>query len=79
MDFGIFLGQTRRGADQPGAFQEMFDLVDASDAWGLDIVWMAEMMVNPARSVLSAPLLVASWWRRARSACAWGRPCSSSR
>jgi alkanesulfonate monooxygenase SsuD/methylene tetrahydromethanopterin reductase-like flavin-dependent oxidoreductase (luciferase family) len=61
MDFGIFLEQTRRGADQPGAFQEMFDLVDASEAWGLDVVWMAEMMVNPARSVLSAPLLVASW------------------
>ena len=29
--------------------------------WGLDIVWLAEMLVNPARSVLSAPLLVASW------------------
>ena len=39
----------------------MFELVDAAEAWGLDIVWLAEMMVNPARSVLSAPLLVASW------------------
>ncbi len=61
MDFGIFLEQTRRGAGQADAFREMFELVDAAEAWGLDIVWLAEMLVNPARSVLSAPLLVASW------------------
>ena len=61
MDFGIFLEQTRRGTGQADAFLEMFELVDAAEAWGLDIVWLAEMLVNPARSVLSAPLLVASW------------------
>jgi alkanesulfonate monooxygenase SsuD/methylene tetrahydromethanopterin reductase-like flavin-dependent oxidoreductase (luciferase family) len=61
MDFGIFLEQTRRGTDQPRAFQDMFDLAEAGEAWGLDVVWLAEMLVNPARSVLSAPLLVASW------------------
>ncbi len=61
MDFGIFLEQTRRGAGQGEAFREMFELVDAAEAWELDIVWLAEMLVNPARSVLSAPLLVASW------------------
>lgn len=61
MDFGIFLEQTRQGVNQEGAFREMFEVVDASEAWGLDIVWLAEMLVNPARSVLSAPLLVASW------------------
>jgi alkanesulfonate monooxygenase SsuD/methylene tetrahydromethanopterin reductase-like flavin-dependent oxidoreductase (luciferase family) len=61
MDFGIFLEQTRRGVDQEGAFRDMFEVVDASEDWGLDIVWLAEMLVNPARSVLSAPLLVASW------------------
>ena len=61
MDFGIFLEQTRRGTDQPEAFHEMYDLVDAAERWGLDIVWLAEMLVNPARSVLSAPLLMASW------------------
>src|SRR6266536_79527 len=61
MDFGIFLEQTRRGTSQAEAFREMFEQVDAAEAWGLDIVWLAEMMVNPARSVLSAPLLVASW------------------
>jgi alkanesulfonate monooxygenase SsuD/methylene tetrahydromethanopterin reductase-like flavin-dependent oxidoreductase (luciferase family) len=61
MDFGIFLEQTRRGNNQDEAFREMFALADASEAWGLDIVWLAEMMINPARSVLSAPLLMASW------------------
>jgi alkanesulfonate monooxygenase SsuD/methylene tetrahydromethanopterin reductase-like flavin-dependent oxidoreductase (luciferase family) len=61
MDFGVFLEQTRRGVDQGDAFREMFEIVDAAERWGLDVVWLAEMMVNPARSVLSAPLLVASW------------------
>jgi alkanesulfonate monooxygenase SsuD/methylene tetrahydromethanopterin reductase-like flavin-dependent oxidoreductase (luciferase family) len=61
MDFGIFLEQMRRGVSQTEAFNEMFALVDAAEAWGLDVVWLAEMMVNPARSVLSAPLLVSSW------------------
>jgi alkanesulfonate monooxygenase SsuD/methylene tetrahydromethanopterin reductase-like flavin-dependent oxidoreductase (luciferase family) len=61
MDFGIFLEQMRRGNTQDDAFREMFALAEASEAWGLDIVWLAEMMVNPARSVLSAPLLMASW------------------
>ena len=51
----------RRGTGQADAFLEMFELVDAAEAWGLDIVWLAEMLINPARSVLSAPLLVASW------------------
>src|SRR5215472_19118789 len=61
MDFGIFVEQVRRGVKPPEAFQEISELVTASEAWGLDIVWFAEMMVNPTRSVLSAPLLVASW------------------
>src|SRR5262249_10807216 len=61
MDFGIFLEQTRRGIGQEDAFREMFELVDKAESWGLDVVWLAEMLVNPARSVLSAPLLVASW------------------
>ena len=61
MDFGVFCEQMRRGVSQTDAFQEISDLVDAAEAWGLDIVWLAEMMVNPSRSVLSAPLLVSSW------------------
>src|SRR5499427_8302515 len=61
IDFGIFAEQMRRGVSQAEAFHEISELVMASESWGLDIVWLAEMMVNPTRSVLSAPLIVASW------------------
>lgn len=61
MDFGIFLEQLRRGSSQEDWFRETFALADAAESWGLDVVWLAEMLVNPARSVLSGPLLVASW------------------
>jgi alkanesulfonate monooxygenase SsuD/methylene tetrahydromethanopterin reductase-like flavin-dependent oxidoreductase (luciferase family) len=61
MDFGIFTEQIRRGSSHGEWFQELLDLADAGEQWGLDVVWLAEMLVNPARSVLSAPLLVASW------------------
>jgi alkanesulfonate monooxygenase SsuD/methylene tetrahydromethanopterin reductase-like flavin-dependent oxidoreductase (luciferase family) len=61
MDFGIFTEQIRRGSSQGQAFNDLFELVDAGESWGLDVVWLAEMLVNPTRSVLSAPLLVASW------------------
>jgi alkanesulfonate monooxygenase SsuD/methylene tetrahydromethanopterin reductase-like flavin-dependent oxidoreductase (luciferase family) len=61
MDFGVFLEQLRRGSSQEDWFRETFALTDAAETWGLDVVWLAEMLVNPARSVLSGPLLVASW------------------
>ncbi|MGH7390577.1 MAG: LLM class flavin-dependent oxidoreductase [Candidatus Rokuibacteriota bacterium] len=61
MEFGVFVEQLRRGTSQADAFREMFELVDAAERWGLDVFWLAEMLVNPTRSVLSAPLLVASW------------------
>src|SRR5262249_34834661 len=61
MDFGVFVEQIRRGNSAADAFREISDTVDAAESWGLDIVWLAEMLLNPARSVLSAPLLVASW------------------
>ena len=61
MDFGLFAEQTRNGANQEEAFREMSALADAAEAGGLDVVWLAEMMMNPARSVLSAPLLMASF------------------
>ena len=52
MEFGLFAEQTRSGASQGDAFREMFDLADAAEAWGLDVFWVAEMLLNPARSVL---------------------------
>jgi alkanesulfonate monooxygenase SsuD/methylene tetrahydromethanopterin reductase-like flavin-dependent oxidoreductase (luciferase family) len=36
------------------------DLVDLAERAGLDTVWLGEMHFNPARSVLSAPIVVAS-------------------
>lgn len=61
MDFGIFMEfGSRQGGNDAAAFQEGFELVDASEAWGLDGVWLAEFHFNPARSVLSSPIVVAS-------------------
>lgn len=61
MEFGVFAEQMRRGASQSDSLREILELAEAGEAWGLDVFWLAEMLVNPARSVLSAPLLVASW------------------
>jgi alkanesulfonate monooxygenase SsuD/methylene tetrahydromethanopterin reductase-like flavin-dependent oxidoreductase (luciferase family) len=61
MHFGIFMEfETRQGRTQAEAFGEGFALVEAADAWGLDGVWLGEMHFNPARSVLGAPIVVAS-------------------
>ena len=61
MHFGIFMEfETRQGRSQAEAFRDGFALVEAADAWGLDGVWLGEMHFNPARSVLGAPIVVAS-------------------
>lgn len=60
MDVGIFVEEMPHGSDQAGAFRDVLDLADAGEAWGLDGLWLGEMHGNPARSVLSAPLLVAA-------------------
>jgi alkanesulfonate monooxygenase SsuD/methylene tetrahydromethanopterin reductase-like flavin-dependent oxidoreductase (luciferase family) len=61
MHFGIFMEfETRPERTQAQAFQEGFALVEAADTWGLDGVWLGEMHFNPARSVLGAPIVVAS-------------------
>jgi alkanesulfonate monooxygenase SsuD/methylene tetrahydromethanopterin reductase-like flavin-dependent oxidoreductase (luciferase family) len=61
MHFGIFMEfESRQGRSQAESFQEGFELVEAGDAWGLDGVWLGEMHFNPARSVLGAPIVVAS-------------------
>src|SRR5262245_2537346 len=60
MNFGIFMEFEIRAGNQIGAFQEGFHLVDAAEAWGLDIAWLGEMHFTPGRSVLSAPIAVAS-------------------
>ena len=60
MHFGIFMEEMRQGASQADAFQEAFRLAEAAEAFGVDCVWLGELHFIPARSVLSAPLVVAS-------------------
>ena len=37
-----------------------FAQIAAAEEWGLDVVWLAEIHMNPTRSLLSAPLTVAA-------------------
>ena len=61
MDFGINanfnIGSNPTHAD---AFQEAFEEIDLAEELGLDTVWLGEMHFNPNRSVLSAPIIVAT-------------------
>ncbi len=59
--FGIFLEESRRGTSQATALHETLELAEAAEAWGLDGVWLGEIHFNPARSVLAAPIAVASF------------------
>ena len=61
MEFGIFHEFLSAGAgSQTEAFAQSFAQIEAAERWGLDIVWLAEIHMNPTRSLLSAPLTVAS-------------------
>ncbi len=61
MHFGIFLEERRRGVSETATYRETIDLADAAEAWGLDCVWLGEIHFNGARSVQSAPLMLASF------------------
>jgi alkanesulfonate monooxygenase SsuD/methylene tetrahydromethanopterin reductase-like flavin-dependent oxidoreductase (luciferase family) len=61
MHFGIFLEESRRGTSQATALREMLELAEAAEGCGLDGVWLGEIHFNPARSVLAAPIAVASF------------------
>lgn len=61
MEFGIFHEfACPEGLAEATAFADGFDLIDAAEAWGLDAVWLAELHFSPGRSVLAAPLTIAS-------------------
>jgi alkanesulfonate monooxygenase SsuD/methylene tetrahydromethanopterin reductase-like flavin-dependent oxidoreductase (luciferase family) len=61
MEFGVdHECPSLAGQPDARAFDEAFDMVDAADQWGLDVMWLAELHFDPARSVLSSPLCVAS-------------------
>ena len=61
MEFGMFHEfQRSRGQSETEAFDQSFQQVDAAEEWGLDVMWLAELHAAPTRSVLSAPLNVAT-------------------
>jgi len=61
MEFGVFHEfQCPPGQTETGAFAESFAQVDAAEAWGLDVMWLAELHVAPGQSVLAAPLTIAA-------------------
>jgi alkanesulfonate monooxygenase SsuD/methylene tetrahydromethanopterin reductase-like flavin-dependent oxidoreductase (luciferase family) len=61
MHFGIFHEESRQGTSQTTALHETLELADAAEASGLDGVWLGEIHFNPARSVMAAPIAVASF------------------
>jgi alkanesulfonate monooxygenase SsuD/methylene tetrahydromethanopterin reductase-like flavin-dependent oxidoreductase (luciferase family) len=61
MEFGVFHEFPRAtGQSETQAFDGSFEQVDAAERWGLDVMWLAELHAAPTRSVLSAPLNVAT-------------------
>jgi len=61
MEFGTFMEFPPVGRDgEAASFDEALSEVAAADRWGLDAVWLAELHGAPERSVLSAPMMVAS-------------------
>jgi alkanesulfonate monooxygenase SsuD/methylene tetrahydromethanopterin reductase-like flavin-dependent oxidoreductase (luciferase family) len=50
----------RKGQTEAGAFRDAFAQIDAAERYGLDVCWLAELHVNPGRSVIAAPLNIAS-------------------
>jgi alkanesulfonate monooxygenase SsuD/methylene tetrahydromethanopterin reductase-like flavin-dependent oxidoreductase (luciferase family) len=62
MEFGMFHEfQCPKGRTEREAFAESMAQVEAAEEYGLDAMWLAELHVNPTRSVLSAPLNIASF------------------
>jgi alkanesulfonate monooxygenase SsuD/methylene tetrahydromethanopterin reductase-like flavin-dependent oxidoreductase (luciferase family) len=61
MEFGIFHEFLSAGASsQTEAFAQSFAQIEAAERWGLDVVWLAEIHMNPTRCLSTAPLTLAS-------------------
>ena len=61
MEFGMFHQfPVVPGQSQTDAFEQAFHQVDAAERYGLDAMWLAELHVDPARSVLASPMTIAS-------------------
>jgi alkanesulfonate monooxygenase SsuD/methylene tetrahydromethanopterin reductase-like flavin-dependent oxidoreductase (luciferase family) len=60
-EFGIFHEFSRAsGQTDHEAFTQSLAQVDAAERWGIEVIWLAELHFLSERSVLSAPLVVAS-------------------
>jgi alkanesulfonate monooxygenase SsuD/methylene tetrahydromethanopterin reductase-like flavin-dependent oxidoreductase (luciferase family) len=61
MEFGMFHEfPSLPGRTESEAFDEAMEQVDAAERLGLDVMWLAELHFEPRRSLLSAPLSIAS-------------------
>jgi alkanesulfonate monooxygenase SsuD/methylene tetrahydromethanopterin reductase-like flavin-dependent oxidoreductase (luciferase family) len=61
MEFGMFNEfPSLPGRSDSEAFDEAMEQVDAAERLGLDVMWLAELHFEPRRSLLSAPLSIAS-------------------
>src|SRR6266478_10128291 len=61
MEFGMFHEfPSLPGRTEGEAFDEAMEQVDAAERLGLDVMWLAELHFEPRRSLLSAPLSIAS-------------------
>ncbi len=61
MEFGMFHQfPVVPGGSESDAFERGFEQVDTAERCGLDVIWLAELHVDPARSVLAAPMTIAS-------------------
>ncbi|HET8997460.1 MAG TPA: LLM class flavin-dependent oxidoreductase, partial [Acetobacteraceae bacterium] len=61
MEFGMFHEfQRMPGQTEAEAFAVSFEQVDTAERSGLDVMWLAELHTAPERSVLAAPLTIAS-------------------
>ena len=61
MEFGMFHEfPSFPGRSESEAFDEAMEQVEAAERLGLDVMWLAELHFEPRRSVLSAPLSIAS-------------------
>lgn len=60
-ELGIFEEFWRRpGQSEAKSFADAFAELEAAEQSGIDVAWLAELHVNPKRSVLAAPLAIAS-------------------
>src|SRR5207249_2678980 len=61
MEVGVYHEfHCRPGQTPAAAFADALDQIEAADRWGLDAIWLAEIHQQARRSVMSAPMTLAS-------------------